>query len=271
MGSNVFITGKGWRLHERVRKRQVVLVRRLNDHYIFVSQALPLIAAVKAGHEASTKTLNRKYSVPSRGKARIVSRTDEELARLYSAFIDRDLFGTLLIAIVSLTESFLIQTLRIVLREYPHKLSIGLRGAEALRQVPLATILDAKSREDVLESIINSQLCTVFYASPRDYLTYFHQITGVRTNNSVFSDFIEIKATRDLLVHNSGKVNEIYLAKAGTTSRARNGQTIPLDKDYFDHSLMTLKKLSTIVSNGICNAFTKPRRNKQKENDEADE
>jgi hypothetical protein len=42
----------------------------------------------------------------------------------------------------------------------------------------------------------------------------------------------EIKCTRDLIVHNSGRVNAIYLHKTGSSARAGLGETIPLTYDY---------------------------------------
>jgi hypothetical protein len=42
----------------------------------------------------------------------------------------------------------------------------------------------------------------------------------------------EAKATRDLLVHNNGVVNKIYMRKAGINARAKIGERIPLSGTY---------------------------------------
>lgn len=250
----------GWQLHERVRKRQVALVRRLNDHHIFVTEVMPLLVEAKTKLEVSTRKTDREYPVPSRKKAAVARRTDSELKSLYSSFITRELFGTLLIGIVSLTESFLLEALRLVIRAHPHKLGISIQGTDTQRYVPIATVLRADDLDELIEELIEDRIHSISYASPRDYLEFFHRVTGVETGDSAFSQYIEIKATRDLLVHNSGKVNAIYLAKVGKSKRASLNAIIPITSEYFDHAIATLKRISILISDGVRETFTRQRR-----------
>jgi len=45
--------------------------------------------------------------------------------------------------------------------------------------------------------------------------------------------YMEVKATRDIFVHNRGIANEVYVRKAGTHARTKPGMVLPTDIQYF--------------------------------------
>lgn len=55
--------------------------------------------------------------------------------------------------------------------------------------------------------------------------------------------YVEINATRDLIVHNNGIVNEFYIRKSGDRARAQPGDRINVDFEYFDESISCIKDL----------------------------
>lgn len=95
--------------------------------------------------------------------------------------------------------------------------------------------------------IIENRIIMVSYATPQNYLKYFQEITGCLTEKDEFADYIEIKATRDLIIHNSGIINETYKIKVGDKCRGINGEKILIDKIYFDHSIATMKRISGLI------------------------
>ena len=48
-----------------------------------------------------------------------------------------------------------------------------------------------------------------------------------------YHKYIEIKTTRDILVHNKGVANDIYVSKAGTHARVEPGKWLPVNTIYF--------------------------------------
>ena len=66
---------------------------------------------------------------------------------------------------------------------------------------------------------------------------------------------MEIKATRDVLVHNAGIVNETYLRKVRGKSRGQLGELIPLDKTYLDDSVTSMKRLIKHVYEGCLQKY----------------
>ncbi len=64
----------------------------------------------------------------------------------------------------------------------------------------------------------------------------------------------EIKATRDLLEHNAGIVNELYVRKAGMKSRFAVSDRVEIDVDYH---LASRKLFKTVVSDLTTVAITR--------------
>jgi len=142
-----------------------------------------------------------------------------------------------------------------VLCDYPQKLSISVQGNRGELSVQLPEVLAAKRLGDVVDAMIDRLLNAAAYASPRDYLAYFKAVTGIEVEGAEFDSFVEIKATRDLLVHNSGIVNATYLEKAGAAKRAKAGKTISVDRVYYDACIAVLKKVTGLINTGGWRAF----------------
>jgi hypothetical protein len=61
----------------------------------------------------------------------------------------------------------------------------------------------------------------------------------------------EIKATRDIIVHNNGVINDKYIEKAGSAARGDVGDTIQVDIEYFGSSAATMKSLIGRISSQL--------------------
>jgi hypothetical protein len=69
--------------------------------------------------------------------------------------------------------------------------------------------------------------------------------------------FAEVKATRDLYVHNNGKVNDQYLRKAGKKARSKdlNGK-IPIDLDYINSASELAKAFISAIEDEITKKYS---------------
>lgn len=171
-----------------------------------------------------------------------------------------DLYSNSLISSVSATEAFLEGTVKTALLLEPRKLAQSVKKQSKKAKptepeievkiddttIPLRVILDATKIEDIYSSVINDKLLHLMYASPSDYFGYLKNALGVEIPEEIIKQYIEIKATRDLLTHSQGFLNEVYLSKSGDLARATNlKQRIPLSPDYFSESIGLMKKLVT--------------------------
>ncbi len=173
-----------------------------------------------------------------------------------------DLYSNSLISSVASTEGFLESVVKIALLKDPRRLSHSVKKQAKKGKltepeievkiddstIPLRNVLNANSLEDLYQSVIDDKLLQLMYASPNDYFGYLKNALGVELPDEVIKQYIEIKATRDLLTHSQGFVNEVYVQKAGEHARTTNlKQRIPLGNDYFAESIGLMKKLLTIT------------------------
>jgi hypothetical protein len=143
--------------------------------------------------------------------------------------------------LVTIMETLLNDILRMILVEYPSKIP-------SKKKVDIDCILSSSSIEQAKLSIIDGILNEFAYKSPRDYAAEFENYTSVKLlENPVFHKYIELKATRDIHIHNSGIANDIYLTKSGVVARVKSGQYLPVDIQYFLYSYEQCLQLNEIL------------------------
>jgi len=103
---------------------------------------------------------------------------------------------------------------------------------------------------EILNTFIKTRLDKLFYADIEKILTSFNEILNVKLDidQADYDKIIEMKETRNILLHNNLVVNEKYLLKTKGFQRATEINTqIPIDKDYALTSLQliikTIKKI----------------------------
>ncbi len=235
---------------EEVYRRHIRLFRELNDLHIFASRTSPLLNAAAEEHkdEFIDPDEDIDLSVPGKhGRPAIARRNATELSALLKRFANEEIFANLLVTAVSRFEFYLADVLGEFLRRAPEKLLRGPKGGDSGRPVPLQMIIDAKDLDELYEELIEQRIQSIFYAEPKEYCAYFNGISELDISEKSFEQFFEIKATRDLIVHNSLLVNDLYKKKAGAMSRGDLGERLKVKKIYFEASLSGMKKLSGTI------------------------
>ena len=235
-------------LPQKIGKLERRFRRRINDTHIFAQQAIPLLDLQKKELETNPRKGNRKYPVPSTKTNQVAQRDDRQIKAIYERFISREMYENFIVNAVSQLESLLFDILRIVINAYPQKLTVSpKKGTEVNKNISLDVLLNAADLSDALATVIDKRLNEVSYASPKDYLEYMNKVIGVDTSDNFYLDYLEIKATRDLIIHNAGIVNDVYLYKAGIKKRGELREIIKVDEEYFNHCIATLKKVSRSI------------------------
>lgn len=229
------------------RKPRTRAVKALNNIYVVTTLTINALADVKAQMQ-SAGGLKLKFEVPVvSGERIVVPRRRTKIMQLLDNAIARDLYKQSLITAVATTEDYLTRTLAIILRWFPHKLKLTVAASQTEPRINLDLILEVQDMDDLFARIIERRLVSVFYASPQQYFDYIQSVLAFELPDDVKAGYAEAKGTRDLLVHNSGVVNQVYLRKAGARARAAEGETIPLDDQYFSESIRHMKRVVTKV------------------------
>ncbi len=143
---------------------------------------------------------------------------------------------------VSLFEEFFFGLLRHWLAAYP--------GSHSNKQVEMSTILKASDKAAVVLAVVDKELNDLKYKRVADWFTYLERLAklGCPTTAEI-EELAEIKASRDILVHNNGVVNATYVEKAGKRARYQVGEKLEIPEHYHRESWERIRKVVDQLSN----------------------
>ena len=149
---------------------------------------------------------------------------------------------------ITIFETWLSDVLREILRAYPQKIRRD--------KVDSAIIIDSSSHEECLEKLIDEELIRLSYASTKEFTKRLQEITSTDIESvSELLDVYELKAARNIILHNRGIVNEKYLKQAGEKARAQIGEEIKLDSESLINSFNILESFVTEVSDKLVKKY----------------
>ena len=129
--------------------------------------------------------------------------------------------------LTTIMEASLADILFRILEKYPQKISDKVK-------VDASKIFEIDSISDLRNYLVKRIINDLTYKSPEEFSKEFKDIASVDLHNcSEYEKYIEIKATRDIYIHNNGIVNEIYIRKTKKKARAMEGQLLKCDFIYF--------------------------------------
>jgi hypothetical protein len=227
-------------------------IRSLNNTYVLTSLIEKSLRDLQRNLLPGKKQPESEYVVPSsNGEKTVLSRDSTEISSVLENAYLSGIHEQAIIVVVALAEDYLQTTLRTVLRWFPQKLAQNVAGENMVKTVNLDVILEAENKDQLLSRLINKQMQGIFYGAPTRYFEYIEAVLSIKLPDDLKKQFVEIKATRDVIVHNSGRANETYLSKAAELARAKNNEKLPVNSEYFSSAISRLKKLIVVVYNQV--------------------
>ena len=172
-----------------------------------------------------------------------MSRKPEQIAAFFRNAAKRDLFASVFVFLVAQLESFMVSICRLVLRHDSRRLKTRVPGIDHINKIETAEIIESASRDDLIERLIEREMQAVSYSRPAAFFVYLERVIGITLREDLRDSWTEMKATRDVIVHNSGIVNATYLEKSGAKGRGALGTLIPFDEAYFEQCVATIKSI----------------------------
>lgn len=146
-----------------------------------------------------------------------------------------------ILQLVTITETILNFILKEILIEFPIKIPNK-------RKIDVEIALTASSLEEMKLYIIESFLNEIAYKSPKEYSIEFEKLSGINLlEHPTYHKYLELKATRDIHIHNGGTANEIYISKSGLMARVKSGEYLPVNIQYFLQSYEICIQLTEIL------------------------
>lgn len=148
--------------------------------------------------------------------------------------------AALFVNLISEVEHFFVSCAATAIRLYPGKV-----GSETFR---LSDVLAASSTDELVERAADRALQALMYEKPADYLSSLCEIVSIDKKHllDIWPSFVEMKARRDLGVHNNWVANEIYLRKLkeiSFTNFPSIGLRLIPDFAYLEASIKTCDRL----------------------------
>ncbi|MFH5805011.1 hypothetical protein [Alienimonas sp. DA493] len=161
---------------------------------------------------------------------------------------------------VSILDGFLLNLSRVWLTAHPRALLRSGRGQKT-REVSLAEVLDAPSRDVLINRVVEREVRRRAYGSLAEQLSSLNDLFKYELPPDATETLAELKAARDLLVHAGGVVNADYLAAAGPAARFAAGERIQLPTDYVQNSLdVIFSAVDSIAQAAVAKAGDAPAR-----------
>ena len=102
---------------------------------------------------------------------------------------------------------------RAVVVRYPHKLG-------GKRNISIQTVLESTSLAEVHLRATDALLNELAYKSPTEFAESVQPLLSINLLECpAFHQYVEVKATRDIFIHNSGISNDVYVRKAGHSNK----------------------------------------------------
>lgn len=162
--------------------------------------------------------------------------TEKELPGKIQRYVTEYLTAATFQQFVSLFEEFAFGLMRQWLLAYPQRLE--------RKQIPISVVLAAADLGSVKLAAVNRELNELSYKKVREWFSYLEDLVklGCPTADEI-DRLAEIKATRDVYVHNRGVAGATYVEKAGNKKRCDAGQKLELPEQYHRESWQLIRKV----------------------------
>ena len=219
----------------------------LNDTFLWV----------KLAKEAVEQLPDTKFDfeVPKARKPEQTRRVQRNNAQVVKKrMLTKDIINSAFISAVAAVEDYLSKIIVDILHFDNNRIMCTISGVKFSKDVSVVDVI-TKDREQLIDQIVNERVHSLFYASPQKQLEYFEEALEIVVDQDIWEMWIEIKARRDLWVHNAGVVNQIYLEKVTGTKLFELGEEAIIDEEYFSGCIGTLKTMIGRINRDIRNAY----------------
>jgi hypothetical protein len=176
----------------------------------------------------------------------------DDLKRAYTHLSNTELPITLIYHLVTHTEAWFSDLVRAIAAKYPKK--IGPK-----KQIAISTALQATSIQSLRILATDHLVRDLTYKSPQDFAETVTPLFGINLLEiPPYHKFVELKATRDIYVHNRGIANDVYVRKANHFARSKPGELLIVNNQYFLDNYEAVLRLNEAVGDSLLAKWASP-------------
>lgn len=151
--------------------------------------------------------------------------TQRDLPKLAQKYVTNYMASATLQRLVSLFEEFVFA----FLMEYYTACPESLKN----KQLKLAMVLEHSSTDGIVRTVVEHHLREMSYQGLDEWFAAVEKIAAIGCPDAVTIERLkEAKASRDVLVHNKGVVNALYVERSGNVARFNSGEALEVPEPY---------------------------------------
>ena len=136
---------------------------------------------------------------------------------------NEDIYYSTYVYLISIMEDYFSNVMKLLLCYDNRRLKNTSSAIKFIKDISIIEFVD-NPKEVLINDIIEKRINEVLYASPKDQLKYFSEALGISIDEKSWNEWVEHKARRDIIIHNSGIINDVYLYKAGSMAIGKKGE-----------------------------------------------
>lgn len=163
----------------------------------------------------------------------------------------RGLPAMLIPALVSHFDAFILRTVNDLLKSKPEIAN------SINKTISVQELLEFSSIEHARAAIVDKEIDSLMRDSHEKHLKWIAEKSGVKIepDEELRTQFFELCERRNILIHNDGKVNSVYLEKCAKygidTSSFVEGQKLETDAEYLSKSISCIFEMATKISQAV--------------------
>lgn len=227
----------------------------INDTYMWVEVARKSISNISEE--------DGDFNVPgTNGKTKTIKRKD--INSLKNRINNVDIYNSAYVILISNIEDYFNKIMRVLLNYDNNRIKYTIQDVSMETRIDIIDFID-KSKDEMINKIIEKRINSIFYASPKKQLEYFEKALGIHIDDDTWYKWIEYKARRDIIIHNNSIINEVYFGKVNGYGKYRMGETITFDEEEFKNIIVFFKSIIGKVDKVIREEYHIPSRNEAAE------
>src|SRR5260370_1898193 len=120
------------------------------------------------------------------------------------------------------------------------------------KQVEMAAVLNSADKNAIVLTVVEKELNDIKYQRLGEWFEYLKRLTNLDLSTvEEIQELAEIKASRDILIHNNGIANATYVSKAGSKARFKVGEELEIPEPYHHASWETINKAIREISDAL--------------------
>lgn len=168
----------------------------------------------------------------------------DDLPALAQSYVSGYLASATFQEFVSTFENFLINLYSLWLTEYPHTLG--------KQQLTFQDVLDAADKETIVRFVVQRKALDLAHQRIDRWFREINNLVNLKCPSQQQIDRLaEIKASRDVIVHNKGIANDVYVERSSGLARYQPGRKLEVPEPYHRQTWELLKQVIGEISNAV--------------------